>query len=170
MHAEWLNAVAEDIISLRGIIVIAWPAKYLILSRFAAGRHSSPGDPNVFSAAWEGNEKQNSKTACFTHSWAVLAAAVSQRHPSNVLGDVSNICHMLFVLSSSSQGWVLCSGLVSNVHAFIHLLKTGGLQKCMFIHRQSCSQNCDGHIEWWCCLTEEDSFAATFTLTEFNFA
>ncbi|CAN0199102.1 unnamed protein product, partial [Bubo scandiacus] len=50
-------------------------------------RHSSGGDPDVFSAAWEGNEKQNDKTARFTHSWAVLAAAVSQRHPSNVLGD-----------------------------------------------------------------------------------
>lgn len=160
--------MAEDTVSLWGIVVIVWPAKYLVLSHFAAGRHSSPEDPDVFSAAWEGNEKRNSETACFTHSWAVLAAAVSQHHPSNVLGDVSNIYHMLFVLSSSSQAWMLCGGLVSNVHAFIHLLKTGGLQKCMFTHRQSCSQNCNGCIECWCCLLGEDSFMAT--LTEFNFA
>lgn len=79
-----------------GMLVIAWPAKYLMSSRFAAGTHSGPGDPDVFSAAWEGNEKQNSGTACFKHSWAVLAAAVSQHHPSNVLGDVTFIMCCLF--------------------------------------------------------------------------
>lgn len=59
-------------------------------------------------------KERESRTACFTHSWAALASAVSQHSPSNVRGDVDGVCHMLVVLSSSSQGWVLCS-LASNV-------------------------------------------------------
>lgn len=71
-----------------------------------------------------GKEREN-RTACFTHSWAVLASAVSQHSPSNVRGDVGNVCHVLVVLSSSSQGWVLCSHLASNVHNFYTLVKDG---------------------------------------------
>lgn len=56
------------------------------------------------------------------------------------------------------------------MHAFTHLLKAGGLQKCMSIHRQSCSWNCDGCIEHKCCLLGKDNFGATVTLAEFDFA
>lgn len=142
MHAEWLNAVDKDIISPWATIAIAWPVTYLILSHFAAGRCPCLGDPDVFSAAWEGNEKQAGKNACFTHSWAALAAAVSQRHPSSALGDVSNIRHAPLVPSSCSQGCVLCSGLVSQVHAFGRLLEIGSWQEWVLLHRQGCSQTC----------------------------
>lgn len=102
MHAECLNAVAEDrIVPFGRVITIAWPAKCLISSPFAAGKHSSPGDQNIFSTAWEGNEKQN----CLFHTFLACACFCSiPALSSSMLGDVGNVCHVLFVLSSFSQG------------------------------------------------------------------
>lgn len=74
-------------------------------------------------------KERESRTACFTHSWAALASAVSQHSPSNVRGDVDDVCHMLVVLSSSSQGWVLCSRLASNVHKSCMLVKDGTVKE-----------------------------------------
>lgn len=48
------------------------------------------------------------------------------------------------------------------------LLKMGQWRKHVAIHRQSCSQGCDAHIEWWCCSWEEDGFVAAFTRMWFN--
>lgn len=135
---------------------------YMILSPFVPGKHSGPGGPSAFSAVWEGKGKKN----CLFHTFLGCTRFCG----------VPAMCEVTWVMSVTC--WLCChllprAGccavvLLQMCTNPVCLLKMGQWRKHVAIHRQSCSQGCDAHIEWWCCSWEEDGFVAAFTRTWFN--